>query len=244
MRINCYRFPFYQRFHAFLELPLLHVAHIHQVGMAGFTAVFVDEDLHDLAFSGQLILFTHDLQEGDGVGEVEIAEVEALGGGFLGDADAFEEAFAAATLDGLTKFLPQFAEGEDGAELVEVAVVDAGEVAHEVVVVFGEPGLVLGLVERIPQGDGLAGATDVPVREDPQGLGVGSERPFGPWQTETSAAPFMRSTGTSTFRDVSAEDSTITSFRDDAVGPGIQTVWVMPWEGVDADCVWIDPALA
>ena len=80
MRINCNGLPLDQRFHAFLELPLLHVAHIHQVGMAGFTAVFVDEDLHDLAFSGQLILFTHDLQEGDGVGEVEIAEVEALGG--------------------------------------------------------------------------------------------------------------------------------------------------------------------
>ena len=41
-----------------------------------------------------------------------------------------------------------------------------------------------------------------------------------------------------------ATPSVVTSFRDDAVGPGIQTVWVMPWEGVDADCVWIDPALA
>jgi len=96
---------------------------------------------------------------------------------------------------------------------------------------------------------GLRSAVSQESRTSPsvktrRGLVLGSERPFGPWQTGTSAAPFMRSTGTSTFRDVSAEDSTITSFRDDAVGPGIQTVWVMPWEGVDADCVWIDPALA
>ena len=70
-------------------------------GVAGFTAVFVHQQFDQFPFSGQLILFAHDLQEGDGVGEVEIAEVEALGGGFLGDADAFEEAFAAATLDGL-----------------------------------------------------------------------------------------------------------------------------------------------
>ena len=25
-------------------------------------------------------------------------------------------------------------------------------------------------------------------------------------------------------------------------GPGIQAVREMPWEGVDSDCVWIDPA--
>ena len=40
------------------------------------------------------------------------------------------------------------------------------------------------------------------------------------------------------------EYAALTSFRDDAVGPGIQTVRVMPWKGVDADCVWIDPAFA
>ena len=42
----------------------------------------------------------------------------------------------------------------------------------------------------------------------------------------------------------SPEYSTATSFRVDKVAPGIQTVRVMPWKGVDADCVWIDPAFA
>jgi len=42
----------------------------------------------------------------------------------------------------------------------------------------------------------------------------------------------------------SAEYPAVTSFRDDAVELGIQTDPVMPGEGVDADCVWIDPALA
>ena len=70
---------------------------------------------------------------------------------------------------------------------------------------------------------GLRSAVSQESRTSPsvktrRGLVLGSERPFGPWQTGTSAAPFMRSTGTSTFRDVSAEDSTITSFRDNAVG--------------------------
>ena len=36
----------------------------------------------------------------------------------------------------------------------------------------------------------------------------------------------------------------VTSFRDDAVGPGIQTVRVMPWKGVGPDIVWSDPAFA
>ena len=46
-------------------------------GVAGFTAVFVHQQFDQFPFSGQLILFAHDLQEGDGVGEVEVAEVEA-----------------------------------------------------------------------------------------------------------------------------------------------------------------------
>ena len=47
--------------------------------MQRFAAVFVHEDLNYLPLSGQLILLAYDLQEGDGVGNVEIAEIEALG---------------------------------------------------------------------------------------------------------------------------------------------------------------------
>ncbi len=73
---------------------------------------------------------------------------------------------------------------------------------------------------------GLRSAVSQESRTSPsvktrRGLVLGSERPFGPWQTGTSAAPFMRSTGTSTFRDVSAEDSTITSFRNDGAAEGL-----------------------
>ena len=39
-----------------------------------------------------------------------------------------------------------------------------------------------------------------------------------------------------------ATPSAAPSFRDDAVGPGIQTVWVMPWEGSDTDAVCIGTA--
>ena len=42
----------------------------------------------------------------------------------------------------------------------------------------------------------------------------------------------------------SPEYSTATSFRDDKVAPGIQTVRVMPWKGVGPDSVWSDPAFA
>ena len=69
--------------------------------MSGFSAVSSHQNFHQFAFSGEAVLFADDLQEGDGVGEVEVAEVEGLGGGFRGYAEAIEEAFAAATLDGL-----------------------------------------------------------------------------------------------------------------------------------------------
>ena len=139
--------------------------------MSGPAIVFVDEDFHQFSFPGELVLFADDFQEGDGVGEVEPAEVEALGGGFLRDAEASEESLAGASFDGLSQFLPPFHQGEDGAELVEVAVVDAGEVAHQFVVVFGEPGPVLLPIDAIPQGDGIF------VHSDPVGAGNGAEDP-------------------------------------------------------------------
>ena len=51
--------------------------------MAYFPIVLVHQQFDQLAFPGQLVLLAHDLQEGDGVGEVEITEVEALGGDLL-----------------------------------------------------------------------------------------------------------------------------------------------------------------
>ena len=48
--------------------------------MSGFPAVFVYQQVHQFAFPGEAVLFAHDLQEGDGGVEVEVAEVEALGG--------------------------------------------------------------------------------------------------------------------------------------------------------------------
>ena len=49
--------------------------------MSGFPAVFVYQQVHQFAFPGEAVVFAHDLQEGDGGVEVEVAEVEALGGG-------------------------------------------------------------------------------------------------------------------------------------------------------------------
>ena len=49
--------------------------------MSGFSAVFAYQQVHQFAFPGEAVLFAHDLQEGDGGVEVEVAEVEALGGG-------------------------------------------------------------------------------------------------------------------------------------------------------------------
>ena len=73
--------------------------------MQRFSFVFVDEDLHDLAFPGELVLFADDLQEGDGVSEVEVAEVEALGGYLFRNAEVFEELFAGSALDGLVELV-------------------------------------------------------------------------------------------------------------------------------------------
>ena len=81
--IDGYGLPLDQRFHAFLELTLFHVAHVHQVRMPGLSIVLVHQQFDQFAFPGQLVLLAHDLQEGDGVGEVEITEVEALGGDLL-----------------------------------------------------------------------------------------------------------------------------------------------------------------
>ena len=50
--------------------------------MSGFSAVFANQQVHQFAFPGEAVLFADDLQEGDGVGEVEVAEVEGLGGCF------------------------------------------------------------------------------------------------------------------------------------------------------------------
>ena len=47
--------------------------------MERFSGVFIHHEVHEFAFSGEFILFAHDFEEGDGVLEVEIAEVEALG---------------------------------------------------------------------------------------------------------------------------------------------------------------------
>jgi len=58
--------------------------------------------------------------------------------------------------------------------------------------------------------------------------------PAGLRQTGTSAAPF------------SPEGPTAVSSREACAstrGPGIQAFGVMPPEGVDSDCVWIEPAL-
>ncbi len=57
-----------------------------------------------------------------------------MGGDLFRNADLREELLSVSALDGLAQFLPDFHQGEDGAEYVEVAIVDAGEVAHEVVV--------------------------------------------------------------------------------------------------------------
>ena len=59
-----------------------------------------------------------------------------MGGDLFRNADLREELLSVSALDGLAQFLPDFHQGEDGAEYVEVAIVDAGEVAHEVVVVW------------------------------------------------------------------------------------------------------------
>jgi hypothetical protein len=48
------------------------------------------------------------------------------------------------------------------------------------------------------------------------------------------------------FRAFSPEKPDSLSFREACAstqGPGIQASRVMPWEGVDADCVWFDPNL-
>ena len=99
--------PLDQGLHAFLELAFFHVRHVHQVGVAGFAAVFVYQQFHQFPFPGELVLFADDFQEGDGVGEVEVAEVEALGGDLCVNAEVFEEALAGAAFDrGSQLFIP------------------------------------------------------------------------------------------------------------------------------------------
>ncbi len=80
-----YRLALKQADDTLVELPLFHVGGIQQGCMKRFSVVFVHQQFHQLAFPGQFILLTHDLQEGDGVVEVELTEVEAWGGGFGGD---------------------------------------------------------------------------------------------------------------------------------------------------------------
>ena len=55
---------------------------IEQAGVAGLSAVFAYQQVHQFAFPGEAVLFADGLQEGDGGVEVEVAEVEALGGCF------------------------------------------------------------------------------------------------------------------------------------------------------------------
>ena len=55
---------------------------VEQAGVSGFSAVSSHQNFHQFAFPGEAVLFADDLQEGDGVGEVEVAEVEGLGGCF------------------------------------------------------------------------------------------------------------------------------------------------------------------
>jgi hypothetical protein len=56
------------------------VGRVEQAGVSGFSAVFANQQVHQFAFLGETVLFADDFQEGDGIGEVEVAEVEALGG--------------------------------------------------------------------------------------------------------------------------------------------------------------------
>ena len=46
--------------------------------MPGFSVVLVHQQFHQLAFSGQLVLLTHYLKEGDRVIEIELAKIEVL----------------------------------------------------------------------------------------------------------------------------------------------------------------------
>jgi len=54
----------------------------HQAGVSGFSAVFAYQQVLQFAFPGEAVLFADGLQEGDGGVEVEVAEVEGLGGCF------------------------------------------------------------------------------------------------------------------------------------------------------------------
>jgi hypothetical protein len=57
------------------------VGGVEQAGVSGFPAVFVYQQGHQFAVPGEAVVFADDFQEGDGGVEVEVAEVEALGGG-------------------------------------------------------------------------------------------------------------------------------------------------------------------
>ena len=81
-RLHADRLPLDEAGDALVEFAFAHVAHVHQAGVSCFSAVFAYQEVHQFAFSGEAVLFADDLQEGDGIGEVEVAEVEGLGGCF------------------------------------------------------------------------------------------------------------------------------------------------------------------
>ena len=72
--------------------------------------------------------------------------------------------------------------------------------------------------------------------------------PAGLWSTGTSTFRWaaVAQHSNAAFRAISLEVPAAASSREACAstqGPGIQAFGVMPPEGVDADCVWIDPAL-
>lgn len=98
--------------------------------MSRFPIEFIHHDIHDFAFAGQLVLFADDFQKRDGVLEIEVAEIEALGGCFGAHAEILEEAFAVAVLRGFLQFQKFIKEAEDDAEFIEISIINPCEIAH------------------------------------------------------------------------------------------------------------------
>jgi len=117
------------------EFAFAHVAGIHELGVLRLAAEFVEQGFDHLSLPGELVLFLHQLEQGVHVFHVEAAERPGHRGDLVVDGARGDElSVGAAGLRLAPIRLRDEGKGDEGAELEEIAVEDAREIAHQGVV--------------------------------------------------------------------------------------------------------------
>jgi len=144
------------------------VAGVHQFGVFGAALEFAQEGFHGLAFARQLVLFVHQFEEGLHVFHVEGAEFPGLGEAVRVHGVGGEEGFIVSAGFGAVPIGGgDLGELDQDAELVPIAVVDAGEIAHQGVRAASEEAGVFLAVEQVAPFDRLLGEREALLAGDP-----------------------------------------------------------------------------